>query len=176
MNNFFYYIIFIAVLVSCSEGDVIENDISNFTAPLENCSNQNEDTFVFFKIDPQINQSLSLSFTSSTFELNTVPESLTHTVELNKTTNILIYRQFNTQVDGTAYFCSSIPPSGITVTQELKSSNGNAEIKYVVKSDTATETIYTRTITLTDITLEGAGIAIRQELLQLGEDEITVLK
>ncbi|WP_152538669.1 hypothetical protein [Aquimarina macrocephali] len=176
MNNFFYYIIFIAVLVSCSEGDVIENDISNFTAPLENCSNQNESTFVFFKIDSQINQSLSLSFTSTTFELNTAPEGLTQTIELNNTTNTLVYRQFNAQIDGSAYFCSSVPPSGITITQELKSSNGNAVIKYVVKSDTATEIVYTRTITLTDITLEGAGISIRQELLELGEDEITVLK
>lgn len=176
MNNFFYYIIFIAVLVSCSEGDIIENDISNFTAQLENCSNQNENTFVFFKIDSQINQSLSLSFTSTTFDLNTAPENLTQTIVLNSTTNVLISRQFSAQIDGTAYFCSSVPPSGITVTQELKSSNGNAVIKYVVKSDTATETIYTRTITLTNITLEGAGISIRQELLELGEDEITVLK
>ncbi|PKV51685.1 hypothetical protein ATE84_3777 [Aquimarina sp. MAR_2010_214] len=163
-------------MVSCSEGDIIENDISNFTAPLENCSNQNENTFVFFKVDSQINQSLSLSFTSTTFELNTAPENLTQTIALNSTTNILVHRQFNTQINGAVYFCSSVPPSGITVTQELKSSNGNAVIKYVVKSDTATETIYTRTITLTDITLEGAGISIRQELLELGEDEVTVLK
>ncbi|WP_282090279.1 hypothetical protein [Aquimarina algiphila] len=177
MNKVFFLIIF-TLLISCSEGDIIENDISNFTAPLENCSNQSNDTFVFFKTDSEINQSISLSFTSTVFELNTIPdnEELTLTITLDGTANVLIYRQFDTAINGSEYFCSSVPPGDITVTQELISSNGNAEIKYTLLSETMTEATYTRSFTLNDITLEGPDIAIRQEVLEFGNDEITITK
>ncbi|WP_128755159.1 hypothetical protein [Aquimarina sediminis] len=176
MNKLFYYIICITLISSCSEGDIIDNDISNFTAELEKCSNQEENTFVFFKTDTQINQSLSLGFTSTTFELDTAPEDLITTITLNENTNTLIYRQFESKINGAEYFCSSVPPSGINVTQELKSSDGNAEIKYVIKNEDATSITYTRTITLINITLIGPDISIRQESLEFGQDEITVLK
>ncbi len=177
MNKVFFLIVII-LLIGCSEGDIIENDIGNFTAPIKNCSNQTNNTFVFFKTDSEINQSLSLSFTSTVFELNTIPdnEELALTIALDGNANALIYRKFDNAINDTEYFCSSVPPSGIIVSQELTSSNGNAEIKYLLQSETTTEATYTRIITLNDITLEGSNIAIRQEVLEFGQDEITILK
>ncbi len=176
MNKIFKYFVFPLLVIACSEGDVIENNISEVNGTLENCANLNENTFVFYKIDPQINQAISLAFTSTTFDLDTVPEGLSTTITLNGTSNTIIYRRFDTAIDGATYFCASVPPSGINVTQELISSNGNAVITYVINTDTATETVYDRIITLTNVTFEGPGVAIRQELLEFGSDEITIAK
>ncbi len=173
MNKIYCLIFFSVLIISCSEGDIIENDI-DFTAQLDHCSNPEENTFVFYKIDTAINQALSLSFTSPTFQLNTVPEDFTITITLNETTNILTYRQFDSAINGEAYYCVSVPPGDITVTQELVSTNGNAVISYNEISKTDTTITYTRTITLNETTLNGDGISIRQELLELGTDEITV--
>ncbi len=173
MNKAFYIITSLVLFFGCSEGDIIENDIL-FDAPVANCENQNDNTFVFYKVDSDINQAFSLNFTSSTFELNTVPESLSFTTSLNGTSNTLVYRQFDQSINGTEYFCSSVPPGNISVTQELIASNGSAEILYAEKSNTGTEITYTRTIMLTNITLEGNGITIRQELIELGTDEFTI--
>ncbi len=174
MKKTLFLIITMSLLIlSCSEGDVIEDNFS-FSGTLENCSTG--DDFVFYKVDSEINQALSLNFTNTTFELNTVPEELTFTITLNSSTNNLIYRQFDSAIDGNSYFCSSVPPGNILVTQELISTNGTATITYVVLSETTTDITYTRTITLTNITLEGNGIAVRKELIELGADELTVAK
>ncbi len=173
MNKAFYLIICMSLCIGCSEGDVIENDIL-FDAALQNCANQNDNTFVFYKVDTAINQAFSLSFTNTTFELNTVPEDLSFTIALNATTNVLLYRKFDTAINGDDYFCSSVPPGNINVTQELISSNGNVEILYAEKSNSGTTITYTRTVMLSNVTLEGDDIAIRQELLELGSDEFTI--
>ncbi len=173
MNRIFSLIIFALLITGCSEGDVIENDI-DFSASLENCSNLNENTFVFYKIDNTSNQSLSLGFTSTTFELDTVPEDLSITIPLNETTNTLFYRQFGSAISGADYFCASVPPSGITVTQELIGSDGSIEITYSIDSTTDTETIYNRAIVLKNVTIIGEDIVIRQEVLEFGTDKITI--
>lgn len=176
MNKFFFSILIVILTASCSEGDIINNDITNFDAPLENCANLNQNTFVFFKVDTDVNQSLSLSFTSTTFKLNLVPKELSHTIALNTTTNLLIHRKFASKINNTEYFCASVPPNGTVIAQELKSSDGNAIIKYTEKSQTSTSITYTRNITLSNITLKGNDISIRLELLNFGEDEITINK
>ncbi len=165
--------IFSLLLVGCSEGDIINDDFS-FTAALDNCFNG--DDFVFFKVDPNVDQAFSLNFTSTTFELNTVPEALTFSITLNGTSNALIYRKFDTAIDGQAYFCTSVPPGNILVTQELIASNGTVTINYVEKEQTTTEITYTRTITITNVTLLGDDIEVRQEVIEFGSDEITVPK
>ena len=165
----------VLIIYSCTEGDVIENNI-NFTAQLESCDNPNENTFVFYKIDSGTNQGLSLQFSSTSFELNTIPNDLLFSIALNTSNNLLIYRQFDTSVVGSEYFCASVPPSGIGVAQELIANDGDVEIVYEIISDTTTETVYSRTITINNVTLEGNDIAIRQEVLDFGSDEITIPK
>ncbi|GAA4277965.1 hypothetical protein [Aquimarina mytili] len=173
MNKVFSLIIFILLITSCSEGDIIENDI-DFNASLESCSNLNDNTFVFYKIDDSINQALSLGFTSTTFEVDTVPEDLSITIPLNETTNTLFYRKFGSAINGADYFCASVPPSGVTITQELIGSDGSIVITYTVDSTTSTETIYNRNIALQNVTIIGADRVIRQEVLEFGSDKITI--
>ncbi len=169
MKKIIYLFVLTLIIISCSEGDIIEDDI-NFTAVLEDCSNAND--FVFFKIDSEKNQALSLNFTSTSFELNELPDNNTETITLNGTTNTLIYRKFDAQINGEEYFCSSIPPSNVLVTRELISASGAATITY--ERISGTTNTYTRTITLSDITFKGVDIEIRQELFMFGEEEVTI--
>lgn len=175
-----YIIVSILFFASCSEGDILEIPLEIFSDDeLQNCSNENDNAFVFFAIDGNTNRSLSVNFTDSNFEIEpatvadvSVDEPIV--ITLNTTNNQLLYREFDTTINGDDYFCNSVPISNVNVTQELISSNGTAEISYVLQNTTATETIYERTITLKDVTLEGNGIGIRRELLVLGTDTVTI--
>ena len=166
-------------LSSCSEGDIIDIDI-DFEGELQNCSNENDNTFVFFKNDLAINRSLSVNFVNTTFSIN--PETVADIsvdapteILLNTTTNQFIYREFDAPINDINYFCSSIPVSDILVTKELVSSNGTAEISYAIVDNSSTEeTIYSRTVTLRNITLLGEGVEFIQEELVLGTDTVTL--
>ena len=173
------FLLCIIMLISCSEGDLIDISVE-FDAPLQNCANENDNTFVFFKVDTEIDQALSVNFTSTTFTINpeTVSDiSLDEPIEiiLNSSTNQFISRKFNTSIDGIQYFCSSIPPSNIDVIEELISSNGTVEISYQVADDSdPLETVYLRTISLRDITLVGDGMTLRRGILELGTELIRI--
>ncbi|GAA4272340.1 hypothetical protein U6A24_20840 [Aquimarina gracilis] len=167
MNRPFGLFAIIILFMSCSEGDIIETDI-NFTATPEDCFNGND--FVIYKIDTDTNRSISLNFTSSSFEVNQVPaENASETITLNGTSNVLIYRQFDSAINGEEYFCASIPPSGIIVTEELISENGTATISYTPISGNT----FTRTIVVSNVTFKGPGIEIREEVFEFGSYEIT---
>ncbi|WP_298320728.1 hypothetical protein [uncultured Aquimarina sp.] len=181
MMNKLYFLFFALLLISCSEGDIIEFSVDDLNGDLENCSNENDNTFVFFVIDQGINRSLSLNFTDTSFEIN--PENVSDisideptVITLNATNNQFIYREFDTAINGDEYFCNSIPVSGINVTLELISTNGTADISYEAAEDQPdpTQTSYSRTVILRDVTLEGGGIAIRKEILELGSDNISI--
>ncbi|MGY3793394.1 hypothetical protein [Aquimarina sp. 433] len=180
MINRIYIIVLVLFFASCSEGDILEIPLDIFSDDeLQNCSNENDNTFVFFVIDQDTNRSLSVNFTDSSFEIEpatvadvSVDEPVV--ITLNTTTSQLLYREFDTSINGDDYFCNSVPISNVNVTQELVSSNGTVEISYVLQNTTATETTYERTVTLNDVTLEGNGIGIRRELLVLGTDNVTV--
>ncbi len=168
------YIIVVCVCMisSCSEGDTIDITV-DFEGMLENCSNVNDNTFVFFKTSDPSTRALSVNFTSTSFD--STPEiadiSTTEPTSIPlSATNQFIYREFDTNIVGADYYCNSIPPSGINVTNELISSNGTLEISYTLIADN----MYTRTVTLKNITLSGNGIAIRRELIELGSDTIEV--
>lgn len=163
----------------CSEGDIIETSF-RFDGELQSCGNENTNTFVFFIVDQEINRSLSVNFASTSFQIE--PTAVSNIsldeptiITLNTTTNQFLYREFDTAINGDEYYCNSIPPSNINVSQELIGSNGTAEISYAILDESdPTETIYSRTITLKDITLEGNGIAIREEIFVLGSDTISI--
>ncbi len=166
-------ILLLLVLANCSEGDIIDISI-DFDGQLLNCSNANDKTFVFYKIDDEINRSLSGGFSSTTFDIapETVDDISTTTpieITLNTSTNQVIYREFDVSISGEEYFCSSIPPSTINVNKELVSSSGTIEVSYQATTD---PTIFTRTVTLRNVTFVGNEIAIRKEVLILGSDEI----
>lgn len=165
-------LLFLSVIItcySCSEGDLF-NDTVNFEAPLEKCFNAND--FVFYKTDGTT--SLSVNFTSTTFDINDADEAETISIALDGSSNILSYRVFDSAINGFDYFCSSVPPNGIEVLDELTSTSGTVEISYSATSTDDSKTTYSRTVTLRDITLTGSERAIRKEVLILGSDEVTV--
>lgn len=174
-HNYLYLVFFILV-ISCSEGDIIEDNIDNFDTPVKNCSNENNKTYVFYKTDSKINRSLSIAFKSETFKLDTIPKENKLTIALDGKSNTFIFRTYNDAIDGESYFCSSIPPDNDTVVQELTSNDGTVEITYTLKSENETAVTYTRNIVLYNITLKGGDIAMRQELFDFGSDQITILK
>ena len=51
IHKIFYYIFISTIILGCSEGDIIDNSVNNFDAPLVNCFNESKNTFVFYKID-----------------------------------------------------------------------------------------------------------------------------
>ncbi|WP_103867130.1 hypothetical protein [Aquimarina sp. I32.4] len=176
INKISYFVIFIVILSACSEGDIIENDINNFTAELQNCFNDSKNTFVFFKVDNNTNSALSMNFTSTTFDItpetNDISISEPTTIPLNADSNQLIYREFENTITSN-YFCSIIPPSNSTITEELVSSDGTLEISYSELDPTAnTQKRYIRTLTVLNSTLLGDGRTIRNEVLVLGSDTI----
>ncbi len=167
MNRFFLFFISVIFLSSCSEGDIINTEF-NFTATPQDCFNVNN--FVIYKIDTDINRAISLNFTSTTFEVDQVlADGESETIDLNGTTNVLTYRKFDSAINGEEYFCSSVPPGDILVTEELVSSSGTATISY---STVDGQTI--RNVVLSNITFKGTGIEIRQEVFELGSYVIEV--
>jgi len=164
---FFPCIIFFA---SCSEGDIIDTSV-NFEATPEDCFN--EDNFVIYKIDSDGKTAISLNFTSATFETNRVPENNEEEeiILLNGNSNILTYRMFDQPIAGDTYFCSNIPPANIMVIQELIANSGTATITYT--PDPTNQNVFTRTITLTNVTFVGPEIEIREQVYDFGSYQIT---
>lgn len=175
MNKLYTYILISILIISCSEGDIIQDNI-DFLADLESCSNGNN--FVFYKIDSGINQSLSVNFTSTSFDITPEADDISitePTVIALSSANQFIYRQFSTPINGQDYFCSSIPPSNVVVTEELISTNGSLEVSYTELPPASTgEARFTRIVTLNNVTLVGERGVIRKEYLLLGSDEVTI--
>lgn len=173
------YIICLFLIFGCSEGDLIELSVE-IDAPMQHCSNESENNFVFFTLDQDINRSLSVSFSSSSF--NIVPAISAISLEepiiitLNTSNNFLIYREFEEPIIGQDYFCQSIPPANITVSQEMSSTSGTAEISYELVEESDTSNTYQRTVTLKNTTLEGDLGNIRRDSFVLGSEEIVIEK
>jgi len=177
MSNKPYILILtlIALLIGCTEGDIIELEL-NFEATPEDCFNTNN--FVIYKIDADTNSAISLTFTSTSFEVNQVPAQNAdgtfpdQTITLNGQSNVLTYRTFDKSINGETYFCSSVPPANILVTEEFNSRNGVVTISYM--QDPANEKIFTRTVTLSNITFSGDDMEIRREFYDFGSYQITI--
>ncbi|MFL1896417.1 hypothetical protein ACJRPK_12000 [Aquimarina sp. 2-A2] len=158
---------------SCSEGDLITDELE-FEGTLSNCANTSANTFVFYKLDATKSKALFLNFTGTNFTLIPDTKKLTSTdvVTLNETTNLLTYREFNSPITASSYFCSNIPPKENTTTLEYVSTSGTAEISYDFLRIEANDSIFSRSIILKDVTLTGNEIAYRKEFLALGEQEV----
>ncbi|GAA3518251.1 hypothetical protein GCM10022393_35460 [Aquimarina addita] len=178
MYRYIYLLIIILTITGCSEGDIIDVSI-NFDGELQNCSNDIDNTFVFYKVDADNKRTLSLSFTSTTYD--STPDSISTdneptVITLDETDNILIYREFETAINGSTYFCASVPPSMNEISEEYTSTDGTAEISLeVFNDDDPNNIVYQRTITLKNITFIGDDIEIRREELLLGSDTQVVI-
>lgn len=120
-------ILFIAGLFSsCDDGDIIITTFEFDDATLQLCEGNQEDEFVLFKINTTVNEAISFRFFNDMFNETTIT-SEPIAVTIDGLDNQIIYRQFNTSITAD-YFCSTIPPGDIIVTNELIGTEGTAEI------------------------------------------------
>jgi len=115
-------LLLVTLLSSCDDGDVIVTSFNFEDATLEFC--QGASSFVFFKINTESNESLSLQIN---LDEESLTESNTLAFQLNGTSNFINYRTFNTAPTA-SYFCNSIPPTSPTVLQDYIGADGTANL------------------------------------------------
>lgn len=116
------FMLFAILFISCNDGDVIVTSFNFEAANLQAC--QGATSIVFFKINTESNESLSLQIDTET---DVFTESDTLQFQLNETTNFLNYRTFDAPPSA-SYFCNNIPPTSPTVLQDYIATDGIANL------------------------------------------------
>lgn len=138
MRKLFLVLIAICLLniYSCDDGDVITVEL-DFGETFKAC--EGVTSLVFYKTKDDPSESLSLKINGLTFDEILVLDEVTNTYEKEftlSTTNPFNYRTYNnTTLPTTNLFCSDIPLSDITITQDIESIAGTALIKTVLTED-----------------------------------------
>jgi hypothetical protein len=107
---------------SCNDGDIIVTNFDFEDAQLQQCGDTSN--VVFFKINPQVNESISLLIPTSQ-EL--FKETGTQTFNLSSTGSIVNYRGFDDSVTS-SYFCNPVPATSPGVVLEYIGTSGIANL------------------------------------------------
>ena len=107
---------FMLCLQSCDDGDIVVSNFEFDDATLEWCD---DFEFVFFKIQPDSNESIALAFSTDEDFLN---ETGQIQIDLSGNDQV-VYRRFNSEVTSD-YFCNPIPPTSPIPSEELVSTTG----------------------------------------------------
>lgn len=111
-------VILTALLIwSCDDGDIIVTSFDFDEQTLQTCTDFD---FVYFKINPDNNETLALQF-STTLPFQT--EEGSREISLSAS-NQITYRRFNSDITA-SYFCNAIPPTQPTVVEEFTSNVGD---------------------------------------------------
>jgi len=102
----------------CNDGDFIVTNFDFEDAQLQQCGDATN--VVFFKINPQVNESISLNITTSQ-EL--FIETGTQTFNLSTTESVVNYRGFDDAVTQ-SYYCNAIPATSPGVVLEYIGNSG----------------------------------------------------
>tara|TARA_R110002124_G_scaffold254044_3_gene419544 strand:+ start:44810 stop:45694 length:885 start_codon:yes stop_codon:yes gene_type:complete len=123
MQKFYFYILTLVLIASsCDDGDIIVTSFDFEDSSLESCGSEN--SYVFFKINGDAQESLSASLTDTNgffYQTDTVSYTL------DGTTNFVNYRKYSDEITS-SYFCSSVPPTSPLVTVNYLASSGTATI------------------------------------------------
>ncbi|QIE58330.1 hypothetical protein G5B37_01755 [Rasiella rasia] len=122
MKKIVLFLFLIATLIACDDGDVVVTSFDFDDATLQNCGGPG--SYVFFKINTNSNESLSLLLGTSDSIFN-VADTLSF--QLDGSTNFLNYRTFS-EAPTASYFCNSIPPTSPTVLQDYIGDDGIATL------------------------------------------------
>jgi hypothetical protein len=106
----------------CNDGDIIVTNFDFEDAQLQQCGDTSN--VVFFKINPQVNESISLLIPTSQ-EL--FKETGTQTFNLSSTGSIVNYRGFDDSVTS-SYFCNPVPATSPGVVLEYIGTSGIANL------------------------------------------------
>jgi hypothetical protein len=128
MKKFLSVLIAIACFTSCDDGDIIVTSFDFEEQTLDRCTDF-DTQFIFFKINPDNNESIAIAFTTSNDifgagdgELETREISL----ELSGD-DAITYRRFDNSVTND-YFCNPIPPATPIVIEEFISTSGDITV------------------------------------------------
>ena len=116
-------LIFIPLLFQgCNDGDIIVTNFDFEDAQLQQCGDTSN--VVFFKINPQVNESISLNIpTNQELFLETGTQSF----NLSSTGSIVNYRGFDDSVTS-SYFCNPVPATSPGVVLEYIGTSGIASL------------------------------------------------
>jgi hypothetical protein len=118
-----FVLLFTSILFqSCNDGDIIVTNFDFEDAQLQQCGEG--DTVVFFKINPDVNESISLLL-ETTEDL--FLETGTQSFNLIASGSRVNYRGFDATVTE-SYFCNPIPPTTPLVTIEYLGTSGTAQL------------------------------------------------
>jgi len=119
----------LCIFASCDDGDIIVTSFDFDDIDLEYCTGA--DSYVFFKINDQAAESLSLLANINEEDLK---DNDALEIQLNGTSNFMTYRKYNSEV-ASDYFCNDIPPASPEVTIEYIASSGTATLTKEVSLD-----------------------------------------
>lgn len=124
------------LLMSCDDGEIIVTDFNFENPQLQRCGD--EQSHVLYKINNTgVNEAIAFRFNLPTPAPGFfATEEGRLTIPIN-TTNELIYRVFDGEVDNT-YFCNEIPPVSPQVVEEYRSTTGG-EVVITSTLTTATD-------------------------------------
>ncbi len=112
-----------SLLLSCNDGDIIVTDF-NFDDPQLNWCGDTESQVLYKLNNSGVNEAIAFRFNLNTPTLKFfLTEEGRLTIPLNGSTNQVIYRVFNGEVDKN-YFCNEIPPVSPQVIREFRSTTG----------------------------------------------------
>ena len=128
MTRFLSLFFFLSFLFQgCDDGEIIITSFNFDSAELKSCGQLGN--FVFYKVNPEALESLSLKLGVLDSLYKTAGTKL---YALNGTTNFVNYRTYDGTL-GANYFCSDIPPSSPHVTTEFLAVSGTVEITTIFK-------------------------------------------
>ena len=118
MRKYFFLLLMPILFQGCNDGDFIVTNFDFEDAQLQQCGDATN--VVFFKINPQVNESISLNIPTSQ-EL--FIETGTQTFNLSTTESVVNYRGFDDTVTQ-SYYCSAIPATSPGVVLEYIGNSG----------------------------------------------------
>jgi hypothetical protein len=118
MRKYFFLLLMPILFQGCNDGDFIVTNFDFEDAQLQQCGDATN--VVFFKINPQVNESISLNI-PTTQEL--FIETGTQTFNLSTTESVVNYRGFDDTVTQ-SYYCNAIPATSPGVVLEYIGNSG----------------------------------------------------
>ncbi|UZO79539.1 hypothetical protein NBT05_11270 [Aquimarina sp. ERC-38] len=128
-NSLFLFVLSL-VVTACDDGDIIVTSFEFDELDLNVCPGIEENSFVFFKINPQLDEAISYNFISDQYDASSETETPL-TFMLSEGNNELTYRQFDRDITND-YYCNTVPDSDINVINEVKSTEGLAQITVTI--------------------------------------------
>ncbi|WP_051286412.1 hypothetical protein [Salinimicrobium terrae] len=123
MKKFVSLIFAASLLLSCDDGDIIVTDF-NFEDPQLNWCGDTQSQVLYKINNTGVNEAIAFRFDLNTPTLQfLLEEEGRKVIPLNGTTNQVIYRVFDGEVDR-SYFCNEIPPVSPQVIEEFRSTTG----------------------------------------------------